>query len=80
MEAAMLTPYLCALRTGLCNMTTADALERVIFRELLGLSGVGVGMESITLDRCHVCGQLLRTRVMPKNTMAITLFPLYFTM
>ena len=35
-----------ALRTGLCNMTTAVALEQDILRELLGLSGVGVGMQS----------------------------------
>ena len=61
-------------------MTTAVALKHVIFRELLGLSGVGVGMQLITLDRCHVCGVLLRTLIMPKNSMIITLFLLFFTM
>ena len=60
-------------------MTTAVALEHAIFRELLGLSEVGVGMQSITLDRCHVRGQLLGTLIIPKkyNGCYIILLVLY---
>ena len=59
-------------------MTTAVALEHVIFRALLALSGVGVGMQSIALDRCHVCGHSLRTLIMPKNTMVIQVFLVFY--
>ena len=61
-------------------MTTAVALEHVIYCELLWLSGVGVGMQSITLDGCHVGGQSLKPLIMPKNTMVISLLLLYFMM
>ena len=63
-----------------CNMTTAVALEQNTYREFLGISGVNVRMYSSTRDSCHVCGRLLRTLIMPKNTMIITIFRLYFTM
>ena len=38
------TTVICVLQTGLRNMTTAVAVEHVILRELLRISGVGVGM------------------------------------
>ena len=47
-------------RTGLFDMTTAVALEHVIFRELLGLSGLGVTFSchpSPTSTHCHVCAE-----------------------